>query len=47
MVNVAVLGAGYWGPNLVRNLVENPLCSSVTVCDHEPEKLEKILRIRS
>ncbi len=44
MVNVAVLGAGYWGPNLVRNLVENPLCSSVTVCDLEAEKLEKILR---
>ncbi len=44
MVNVAVLGAGYWGPNLVRNLVENPLCSSVTVCDLRPEMLERVLR---
>jgi len=44
MANVAVIGAGYWGPNLVRNLVENPLCSRVTVCDHAPEKLARILR---
>ncbi len=44
MANVAVIGAGYWGPNLVRNLVENPLCSGVTVCDREPEKLSRIRR---
>jgi predicted dehydrogenase len=44
MVKVAVIGVGYWGPNLVRNLVEAPLCSEVVVCDSEPDKLEKILR---
>jgi predicted dehydrogenase len=44
MANVAVIGAGYWGPNLVRNLVENPLCSRVTVCDQAPDKIARILR---
>ncbi len=44
MVRVAVIGAGYWGPNLVRNLIENRLCSSVSVCDLKPENLERILR---
>ncbi|MCK4304131.1 MAG: Gfo/Idh/MocA family oxidoreductase [Candidatus Eisenbacteria sp.] len=44
MVSVAIMGVGYWGPNLVRNLIENSLCSSVTVCDLEPEKLRKLLR---
>lgn len=44
MVKVAVIGVGYWGPNLVRNLVDNPLCAEVVVCDLDPEKLEKILR---
>jgi predicted dehydrogenase len=44
MVKVAVIGVGYWGPNLVRNLVENPLCSDVVVCDSDADKLEKILR---
>lgn len=43
-VNVAVIGAGYWGPNLVRNLVENRLCSNVTVCDLDSVKIDKILR---
>ncbi len=44
MVSVAVMGAGYWGPNLVRNLVENPLCSHVTVCDVDQEQLDRLLR---
>ena len=44
MANVAVIGAGYWGPNLVRNLIENPRCSGVTVCDLEAENIRKLLR---
>jgi len=44
MANVAVIGAGYWGPNLVRNLVENPLCTGVTVCDVDQSKIAKIVR---
>lgn len=44
MVKVAVIGVGYWGPNLVRNLVENPLCASVAVCDLDAEQLRRIVR---
>jgi len=44
MVKVAVIGVGYWGPNLVRNLVENSLCGEVFVCDSDPAKLERIAR---
>jgi len=44
MVRVAVLGVGYWGPNLVRNLIENPLCSEVAICDLDVGALGKIAR---
>jgi predicted dehydrogenase len=44
MVRVAVLGVGYWGPNLVRNLIENPLCSEVAICDLDVAALGKIAR---
>ncbi|MFB3909317.1 MAG: Gfo/Idh/MocA family protein [Candidatus Eisenbacteria bacterium] len=42
LVNVAVIGSGYWGPNLVRNLFENRLCNKVVVCDLDAGKLQKI-----
>jgi predicted dehydrogenase len=45
MAHVGVVGCGYWGPNLVRNLSDNRLCSKVSVCDVDPGKLER-LRIR-
>ncbi len=38
-MNVAVIGLGYWGPNLVRNLLSNPSISSVTICDANEERL--------
>ncbi|MBD3333987.1 MAG: gfo/Idh/MocA family oxidoreductase, partial [Candidatus Eisenbacteria bacterium] len=36
-------GCGYWGPNLVRNLVESRLTHQVTVCDLDPAKLTRVL----
>jgi predicted dehydrogenase len=42
MMEVAVIGVGYWGPNLLRNLVETRLCSKIHCCDLDPKKLEKI-----
>lgn len=42
MVNVAVIGLGYWGPNLVRNLGELPEVNLKTVCDLSSERLDKI-----
>jgi predicted dehydrogenase len=41
-VKVAVVGVGYWGPNLVRNLHELPGASLKTVCDIRPEALARL-----
>jgi predicted dehydrogenase len=43
-VKVAVVGAGYWGPNIIRNLQENPDCELVAVCDRDQDKLALINR---
>jgi len=43
-VRVAVVGLGYWGPNLVRNLYELPDAELVGVCDLDPDRLERIAR---
>ena len=43
-VRAAVIGLGYWGPNLVRNLHELPAAELAAVCDVRPEMLEKISR---
>ena len=42
MLNVAVIGCGYWGPNLIRNLHENRLCGKIVACDRDPSKLQRI-----
>ncbi len=42
MINVAVVGAGYWGPNLIRNLASLAEASLVTVCDRNPERLKPL-----
>jgi predicted dehydrogenase len=36
---MAVVGLGYWGPNLVRNLAELDAAELVAVCDLDPERL--------
>jgi predicted dehydrogenase len=41
-LRVAVIGAGYWGPNLVRNLHEAPDAEPVAVADLSDERLETI-----
>src|SRR5437870_1350408 len=43
MVNVAVIGAGYWGPNLIRNFAACPDTKLVAVCDKDRTRLEKVL----
>ena len=43
-VRVAVVGLGYWGPNLVRNLHEHPGAEVVAVCDSREERLGKMAR---
>src|SRR5262245_862856 len=41
-VGVGVVGCGYWGPNLIRNLVENKRCGHLAVCDLKPDRLLKV-----
>jgi len=43
-VRVAVVGLGYWGPNLVRNFNELACAEVVAVCDRDVERLELIER---
>ena len=45
MIKVGVIGYGYWGPNLVRNFMEAPGSTVVSVCDLRPERLE-VLTVR-
>ena len=37
---VGVVGAGYWGPNLIRNLAELPGAPLAAVCDSNPARLD-------
>jgi len=39
MVNVGIIGFGYWGPNLVRNFNLVPDCNVVAVADTRTERL--------
>jgi predicted dehydrogenase len=43
-VRVGVVGLGYWGPNLVRNLVELPDFELVAICDSDAAPLKKLGR---
>ena len=40
MINVAQIGVGYWGPNLLRNLNSNPKCNLLKVVDLLTERQE-------
>jgi predicted dehydrogenase len=40
-VGVAVVGCGYWGPNLIRNFSTCPASSVVALCDQNPQTLAK------
>ncbi len=43
-LNVAVIGCGYWGPNLIRNFAEHKLTTVKYVVDLIPERLQKLSR---
>ena len=45
MIRVAVLGCGYWGPNLIRNFNALPNCEIRWACDLDTERLEHIKNI--
>jgi predicted dehydrogenase len=43
MTGVAVVGAGYWGPNLVRNVQATPQFTLKALCDLDVARAEKVL----
>jgi predicted dehydrogenase len=44
-LRIGVIGYGYWGPNVVRNLFAIDGCQVVAVCDKNPASLQKALRV--
>ena len=44
MINIGVIGYGYWGPNLVRNFAEVARVRLASVADSSPEKLGLVQR---
>jgi predicted dehydrogenase len=45
MINVGVIGVGYWGPNLIRNFIACPATDVRICCDLKDERLNYIHRI--
>ncbi len=44
-IKVGVVGCGYWGPNLVRNLRQAPDCHLKTLCDTSEPRLAHMRRL--
>ncbi len=42
MISVAVVGCGYWGPNLIRNFSACPDTRLVAVCDRDAARLQQV-----
>ena len=45
VINVGVIGYGYWGPNIVRNLNALENCRLVSVCDRSAAALARAGRM--
>lgn len=43
MVNTGLVGLGYWGPNLLRNLQASRRCGRITMCDSDPARLDRMV----
>lgn len=44
-IKIAVVGYGYWGPNLVRNFANSRTCDVATVCDFDASRLASCSRL--
>jgi predicted dehydrogenase len=44
ILNVAVIGLGYWGPNLIRSLHQLPQVAGLWACDLRTDRLEALSR---
>jgi predicted dehydrogenase len=43
-IGVAVVGCGYWGPNLVRSFFDAPGARLVALCDQQPQRMTPLLQ---
>ncbi|HMF58062.1 MAG TPA: Gfo/Idh/MocA family oxidoreductase [Pyrinomonadaceae bacterium] len=43
-ITVGVIGCGYWGPNLLRNFVENEAAQLLWICDLDAKRLDAMGR---
>lgn len=41
MINIGLIGFGYWGPNVARNIHANPKLNLHTICDIKQDRLDK------
>lgn len=46
-IGAAIVGCGYWGPNLARNLAESPEFRLHALCDRDPQRLRALGRYHS
>jgi predicted dehydrogenase len=42
-IGVAVIGAGYWGPNLIRNFLSSEDCELIAVCDLDVDRARHVV----
>ncbi|NOS70744.1 MAG: Gfo/Idh/MocA family oxidoreductase [Verrucomicrobia bacterium] len=45
IISVGVVGCGYWGPNLIRNLRQSPDCQLRKICDTSEQRLKHMRRL--
>lgn len=45
MIEVALIGYGYWGPNVARNLFNNQKVKLHSICDYDESRLEKAKKV--
>jgi len=45
IIKVGVVGCGYWGPNLIRNLRQSPDCQLKVICDMSEQRLRHMRRL--
>ncbi len=44
-IKIGVVGCGYWGPNLIRNLRQSPDCQLKLICDASEQRLRHMRRL--
>lgn len=41
MINIGLIGFGYWGPNVAKNIHANKDLNLYSICDYKEDRLEK------